>query len=52
MDTVRVTSRGEVVMPFAVFKAADFGQLCQALGLRPSKPNASAVKLAKQETGS
>jgi hypothetical protein len=49
MDTVRTTARGELVMPFAVFKAADYGQLCQRLGLRPSKPSATAEQLAERK---
>lgn len=36
-------SASDVAMTFASFKAADYGQLCQALGLRPSKPNAPAA---------
>lgn len=38
---VRVTSKG-ATMPLAVFQAADYGQLCQLLGLRPSRPRATA----------
>lgn len=49
---VRLTPSGEVVMSLAAFKAADYGQLCAALGLRPSKPNTSATKTPTPEARS
>lgn len=40
---VRVKGDGELVARFADFKAMDYGQLCQFLKLRPSKPHAPAA---------
>lgn len=39
--TVRA-SGGALVMPFGVFQAADYGQVCQMLALSPSRPHATA----------
>lgn len=39
---VRQNGRGELVMPYEVFRRADFGQLCARLGLRPSQPDRNA----------
>ena len=36
------TGHRRLTMPFEVFQGADYGQLCQYLGLRPSKPNHDA----------
>lgn len=35
-------SASELTLDRVAFRAADFGQLCQALGLRPSKPHEDA----------
>lgn len=40
-------SSGEWCLTHVAFRKLDYGQTCQALGLRPSKPNASAAKLAR-----
>lgn len=42
LGTLRIKPTGAIEMPFAVFRHADYGQLCQVLGLSPSKPRASA----------
>ena len=34
---IRVNGSG-IVMDFATFRATDYAQLCEHLGLRPSKP--------------
>lgn len=39
---VRVAARS-MTFGQGAFRASDYGQVCQALGLRPSKPNASAA---------
>jgi hypothetical protein len=43
MNRYRKSTR-EWCMDFATFKAADYGKLCQSLGLRPSKPHRPARK--------
>lgn len=36
-------TRRELVLSFDEFRTADYGQLCQFLGLRPSKPHLNAA---------
>jgi len=40
---IRTNARGEIVMPLSDFRHADFGQVCQYLGVRPSKPHVNAA---------
>lgn len=44
-------SSGELVMSWEAFRAADYGQLCQYLGLRPSQPDRDAQGKRRRPKG-
>lgn len=44
----RVSAQG-LVLTLASFRLADYGQVCEFLGLKPSMPKLSAEKVAKRD---
>ena len=50
MEIRQRPTSNELVMSWPAFRDADYGQLCQRLGLSPSRPGKSAAQLARRRS--